>query len=191
MSMTNTEYVLEVLDEIKPKKHCDDCLSKELDIKPRQQVNQICNRYAKAGKIIRTKDICDKCGKEKISNQLRLDILSGQKDIMDKKKMLLLEEALPDYVELDIEKIRTQIVRICRKIWAEREKDIAPRSISNMINELRKNTFLPDHQASMMLTLCSLRNLYVYEGVELGRREIVIAANAWKIVSDWWNRKSK
>jgi len=38
----------------------------------------------------------------------------------------------------------------------------------------------------MILTLCELRNGYVYESLELGDREIEIATNAMKIIEDWW-----
>jgi hypothetical protein len=39
----------------------------------------------------------------------------------------------------------------------------------------------------MMLTLCNLRNVYVYENMELGFREIDIAINALSIIKEWWS----
>ena len=52
------------------KKVCDDCLSDELLIHPRQQVNQICNRLAKKGSIKREGDMCDVCKKDKLVNSI-------------------------------------------------------------------------------------------------------------------------
>jgi len=43
----------------------------------------------------------------------------------------------------------------------------------------------------MMQTICGLRNLYVYENMELGQREMTIARNAWDIILEWWNKKAK
>jgi hypothetical protein len=40
-----------------------------------------------------------------------------------------------------------------------------------------------------MLTICGLRNVYVYENFELGLKEIEIARNAWIIVQEWWEKK--
>jgi len=38
-----------------------------------------------------------------------------------------------------------------------------------------------------MLTLCNLRNVYVYENMQLGHREIDIATNALNIIQEWWS----
>ena len=50
---------------------------------------------------------------------------------------------------------------------------------------------LPSHQANMMLTLCNLRNVYVYENVSMGRKEMDIAVNAYGIVEEWWSKFGK
>ncbi|HOS11574.1 MAG TPA: hypothetical protein PLL82_08930, partial [Candidatus Aminicenantes bacterium] len=170
-------------------KYCDDCLSKELNITPRQQVNQICNKFAKAGKIMRNNSICDNCGKQKLSNHIGVEFPFGQKAYVLKESIPLSKEIFGNLEEFDIEKIRTQVVHICHKIWIEKKEDAAPHSISSVINILKNDHYLPDHQANMMLTLCSMRNECVYDDFKLGDREKAIAINAWKIISDWWGNK--
>lgn len=68
--MDNTEKVLDYLEK-SGKRLCDDCLSTQLEIRPRQQVNQICNRLAQQGNITREKALCPgKCSsKRKFLNQ--------------------------------------------------------------------------------------------------------------------------
>lgn len=48
--------------------YCDDCLSEVLDIKPRQQVNQICNKLKIRGFIKREVKQCCYCSKDKLVN---------------------------------------------------------------------------------------------------------------------------
>ena len=37
-----------------------------------------------------------------------------------------------------------------------------------------------------MLTLCNLRNVYVYERMQLGLREMSTAVNARELMVEWW-----
>lgn len=67
--MTNTEKILKELAKSN-KKICDDCLSIEFMIIPRQQVNQICNRENKRGSTRRVNDACDLCKKDKLVNYI-------------------------------------------------------------------------------------------------------------------------
>ena len=69
--MSNTHHILEYLNESK-KNFCDDCLSGQTGIKPRQQVNQICRRLVKSGQIIRLKAACTLCNKFKVVNSTSL-----------------------------------------------------------------------------------------------------------------------
>jgi hypothetical protein len=63
--MTNTQMVLV---QVKKAALCDDCISAETGVKPRQQVNQICRRMSKAGEIRREKRECQRCHKDKLVN---------------------------------------------------------------------------------------------------------------------------
>lgn len=65
--MNNIEIVLDYIYKAK-KGYCDDCLSSLLNITPRQQINQICNRLERDGDIIREKKICPDCNKDKWIN---------------------------------------------------------------------------------------------------------------------------
>lgn len=64
--MTHTAQVLAFLEGIGPEGQCDDCLSASLHIKPRQAVNQICNRLSEAADIERSSRRCARCGKHKL-----------------------------------------------------------------------------------------------------------------------------
>lgn len=70
VEMTNEQRILSKLEAIKPARLCDDCLSKELDITPRQQVNQICNRLSQNALIIREKGVCERGEIDKYVNGL-------------------------------------------------------------------------------------------------------------------------
>ena len=64
--MTNKDKIIDFV--LKSNKIlCDDCLSEELKIYPRQQVNQIANSLKKEINFIREKKICDKCLKNKLA----------------------------------------------------------------------------------------------------------------------------
>jgi len=65
---TNLENVYEFLLKNKDNGYCDDCLSYELNIRPRQQINQICRMLEYDKKIQRIKSYCHKCNKQKLSN---------------------------------------------------------------------------------------------------------------------------
>jgi hypothetical protein len=189
--MSNANIILELLDEIQPKKYCDDCLSSELKMEPRQQVNQICRGLETQRKLIRQKGVCDSCNKRnKITNLIGLgaSVMPSTKVLRESPTVYM---GVSPKAELDIEKIRTQVVRICRQVWSDKKSEAPPHSISVVINSLRNENLLPSHQANMMLTLCNLRNAYVYENMELGSRETTIASTAWEIVSDWWSKLPK
>lgn len=186
--MNNADIILELLDEIQPKKYCDDCLSSELKIEPRQQVNQICRGLETQRKLIRQKGVCDSCKKRNKITNLIGSVIPPTKVLRESPTVYM---GVSPKAELDIEKIRTQVVRICRQVWSDKKSGAPPHSISVVINSLRNENLLPSHQANMMLTLCNLRNAYIYESVELGNRETTIAANAWEIVSEWWSKFKK
>ncbi|MDQ0228597.1 hypothetical protein ACFPRB_18185 [Metabacillus niabensis] len=65
--MSNTELVHDFIYK-DGKVYCDDCLSEKLEIKPRQQINQICNRLKEQGKIIRETKECSECKTDKLVN---------------------------------------------------------------------------------------------------------------------------
>ncbi len=191
--MSNAALILELLDEIKPNRYCDDCLSRDLSIQPRQQVNQICRRLEGQGKIVREMGVCDSCKKYKTTSFIYATATSlpTMETIVSRKTYTSDIAAPKSEVEPDIEKLRTQVVHICHQIWSDLKPETPPHSISVVINTLKNDDLLPSHQANMMLTLCNLRNAYVYESIELGIRETTIASNAWDIIHDWWIKYKK
>lgn len=68
--MTNIDLILETLEELMPSFFCDDCLSKQVGITPRQQVNALCNKLNSQGLILRKKAPCARCGHLKLVNSL-------------------------------------------------------------------------------------------------------------------------
>jgi len=63
--MDNAEIVKNFLIKNKGAKFCDDCLAKELKIKPRQQVNQITRPLKETSNFDRERGKCSICGKDK------------------------------------------------------------------------------------------------------------------------------
>lgn len=188
--MSRATEILEFLDDVRPQGRCDDCLSSELDIRPRQTVNQVCRMLVEEKKIERTKSEYGRCGNEKITNIY--GSMQGSADAVALPKFTKpVSEGKTEPADsmLDIEKARTEIVRICRTLWLTSSSEEPPRSLSAMINQLKNNTILPGHEANMMLTVCGLRNVYVYEGKMLKGRELAIAENAFAIIRDWWEER--
>lgn len=189
IKMINKEQILELLVDSSPQVFCDDCISNELNITPRQQVNQLCRALSKNNEIVRRKGICSSCNRRKLIN-----IFSARKTKIEAISFNEVEgpEISPSYSEplsvlpiIDIEKMRTQIVHICYELWKDHFSDEPSHSISVVINSLKSNRIIPFHQANMMLTICNLRNAYVYENLCLGEEEILIAHNAMKIIDIW------
>jgi hypothetical protein len=112
--MTNTELLLELLDEISPKAYCDDCLSLELRIHPRQQVNQLVNRLGDEGKILRQKGVCSLCKKRKTTNAIiPINLPSQEMNLKSVHESIATYTAATQFIvspPINIEDIRTQVV---------------------------------------------------------------------------------
>jgi hypothetical protein len=119
--MANSAFVLELLDEIKPQGRCDDCLSEELDIRPRQTINQMCRALFAERRIKRVRGECGRCGKVKAAN-FRDESLAASPP-----KSRTTSPKAVEAQSLDIEKVRTEMVRLCRELW--RQTESAPASV--------------------------------------------------------------
>lgn len=82
--------------------YCDDCLSNELHIIPRQQVNQICRVLEDNRKISRIESTCRICKKFKISNFIYTDV---------NKKIDTLEKNDSSFIENQTNKISQHMPR--------------------------------------------------------------------------------
>ncbi|MDD8019566.1 MAG: hypothetical protein PHU81_00040 [Acidobacteriota bacterium] len=193
--MSNSEMILELLGEIYPGSYCDDCMSVELGIHPRQQVNQICRKLESQGKLIRQEGSCEKCQKEKKINILNKESQAIKIRINAELKKNSRASAYSigriEDVTGQIDRLRAAIVKICQQIWAANKSEKPPRSISKIINILREDGLIPSLQAGLMLTICNLRNAGLYEDVKMSAKETTIATNAWDIISEWWEKKLK
>ena len=67
--MNNAERITQYLRD-NPTGACDDCLSLQLKIKPRHQVNRICKKLQKEGRIVRNRERCPGGDGVKIVNKL-------------------------------------------------------------------------------------------------------------------------
>src|SRR2546425_3370312 len=164
-SLSNSDAILEFLENSQPGRFCDDCTSKKAGVEPRQQVNQICNRLFTHGTLVRGEGSCTACGRNKITNA---PASSGSSAMVPSHKPPMPPSPHPSTVgeDIDIEKIRTQIVHICQEVSKQVKLDSPlPRGIAGIINVLKDEKLVPRHQANMMLTLCGLRNVYVWDGV--------------------------
>jgi hypothetical protein len=77
------EAIRQALSHVGPL--CDDCLSKETGIHPRQQINQLCRKMAKAKLILRENSSCPKCFGDKYINRVgakavSMSSLKGQRE---------------------------------------------------------------------------------------------------------------
>lgn len=198
--MSNTDLIIELLESIQPEKYCDDCLSNELNISPRQQVNQICNRLESQRRLIRANGSCLSCHKKKIVNSIVSEGFSKSIHEINEEKLISYNEEVriepvlpPVFTEhsINIQKIRREVVQICLNLWSKTHREKPPKSVSATINQLKSENKIPYHQSNMMLTICGLRNCYEYGYLELGERENAIAIYAWEIVQEWWEGKNQ
>ena len=187
--MSHAYDVLELLENISPSGRCDDCLSEELDIRPRQTINIVCRPLHTAGKIERFKATCAMCGKVKLVNTLVSPSKYGTIGTSTNKIPTASDLSPTPASVLDVEKIRTTIVHICKSLWQETKTEEWPRSLAVVINQLRRDGVVPNHQANLMLTLSNLRNVHVYEDIELGASEMSVAIGASQVVSKWWQSR--
>ncbi|WJW74363.1 hypothetical protein QVG61_07505 [Thiohalobacter sp. IOR34] len=67
--MTNKDRILDSLNKHGPM--CDDCLSSETKINPRQTINIACRSMAEDNLLVRSKDLCPNCRGTKIINRVR------------------------------------------------------------------------------------------------------------------------
>jgi len=185
--MTNTDIILEALEELSPASYCDDCLSRHAAIFPRAQVNIICRKLASQGLVSRSKALCPQCNRRKLVNSLvslvQHNAPEGAHKISEARSPS--SSPYPPQSPIDIEHLRNEVVRICLQMWPVGSRNPRPRSISKVINILREEGTIPRHQANMMLTICGLRNVYLWDSVPMGSDETEVARAAWSIIAAW------
>ena len=92
---------------------------------------------------------------------------------------------------LGIEDAWRYIDRFCRAIWIKHLGNDTPSSLAEAITALRDEELVPPHEANMMHTIRSLRNMVVHEDVNFGEHENAIARAAWEIIRAWAERRER
>jgi len=182
--MNNPETILEFL-EATSKAYCDDCLSKETRVEPRNQVNQICRRLQGELKLVRREGRCALCDREK-----KLNIIPGARQegpAMPSSTTQASRTARlqPEDGPLSIEDLRNQLDRFCKALSAKHKFAGTTDTLAARISALADRGIIPLHQANMMHTIRSLRNAYVHDHILIGPPETVIARTAWEIITEW------
>ena len=90
-----------------------------------------------------------------------------------------------------IEEVWRHVDRFCRALWNKHLDAEPPNTLAEAITTLRDEDVLPAHEANMMHTIRTLRNLLVHENVVFGEHETTIAQAAWEIVRAWAGRREK
>jgi hypothetical protein len=191
--LSNSDAILEFLEHNRRGKYCDACIAAKTRIGPSKQVNTICNQLSKRGTLLRGDGSCTACRGSKTINVLApagaAPARHVRKRAATRTPTASARSARARAHQLGIEEMRTGIVRICQELCRKAKIEVAPNDgPAGIISVLKEEQLVPRHEANMMHTICNLRNVYVWEQVELGPNEQAVAAAAWKIVLAWWER---
>ncbi|MHC4415590.1 MAG: DUF4145 domain-containing protein [Planctomycetota bacterium] len=100
-------------------------------------------------------------------------------------------KAPPAATAVGIEEAWRYVDRFCRALWVKHLEGDAPASLAEAITALRDEELLPVHEANMMHTIRSLRNLLVHENIDFGDHETTIAGAAWQIIRAWAEKQER
>ena len=89
--MSNSNIILKYLEDNRPSKYCDDCISDQVGIKHRASVNQICNRLSRQGTIRRDKGLCALCHRQKFVNAFDQSLPGTSGESSEMGRVLLLD----------------------------------------------------------------------------------------------------
>jgi hypothetical protein len=182
--MSNAERIVEFLERF-PNGVCDDCISRETGVEPRQQVYQLCQRM-EGRTVTRRKGRCALCDRTKTLRAAAARAVSpegGESPQADRWP----GEAV------SIEALRNHLDRFCKGLIEKHRVPNVKNGLAAFIAALTDRGILPLHQANMMHTIRSLRNAYVHEHIPMKARETAIAKAAWGIIrelreSELWRR---
>ena len=181
--MNERDLVVELLKTIPTRRCCDACLSRRTGIRPPRQVNQLCRRLVELGKLVREKGKCP------LGNHTRvLNALTAKRSARTKSAV---SPGSPGSAGLGIEEAWRYVDRFCRALWNTHLDTGSPASLAEAITALRDEQIVPAHEANMMHTIRSLRNMVVHEDVDFGDHETAIARAAWEIIRAWGERDER
>ncbi len=170
--MSHADAVVEFLESIPAGACCDDCLARKAGVRPAKAVAGICRALVSSGTISRVKGKCPLGDHTRVLNKL-----VPRSDSAASRGGLSIEEAWR-YVD-----------RFCRALWVKHVDGEPPSSLATAITTLRDEGVVPEHEANMMHTIRSLRNLVVHENLPFGDLETTIARSAWEIIRTWGERR--
>ncbi len=184
MKPTGRDRVIEAL-EGSPRGLCDDCLSELSRVRPRQQVRQICCGLSKRGEVIRQREICPHCSRQKLVSrrQAHRPPCSPEPPPIPERH----PEAPPLKEQTD--RLSDYLHRLIQMLNAIDPAGSAPEGVNAGIRRLRGVGLLPGDIAAMMQTVNSLRNFVVKERKRLDPLKWQVAENAWAAVKEWWETK--
>ena len=183
--MSNPERILEYLEAVQ-KECCDDCISREARVEPRQQVNQICRQMAQRRQVTRRKARCTLCDSTKTVTTIRSGasksgVATSPTAVPSARAALPLRAGQA----VSVEGLFNHVNRFCKALFDKHELGDGRMGAAALISELSNNGIVPSHQAGMMHTIRSLRNAYVHDHIEIGERETTLAQSASSIISEW------
>lgn len=182
-TMTESDLVVRFLESIPDRRCCDDCLVKKTRIRPRSQVSRICRELADSGRIVRKRGKCPLGDHTKMLNTVAAATTKASKRGV--------KAPAPAPSDLGIEDAWRYVDRFCRAMWNKHVGDESPSSLAEAITALRDEELVPAHEANMMHTIRSLRNMVVHEDVDFGEHENAIARAAWAIIRAWGERRER
>jgi len=109
------------------------------------------------------------------ANQASVDKSPGAGDVV-----------LSSVSDFDLEHARNDVVRLCARLWRSTQEGDPPRSMSAAIVHLRSCGIIPYVTASLMLTLCAIRNASVYSDWRPNAHELEAGRHALAAIETWW-----
>ena len=183
--MSNAETILEFLER-SPKGACDDCISRETRVEPRQQVYQICQRMEQRRTIMRRKGRCPLCGHTKTVSVITAGASEPEAVESRRAPQSPVEVSTRCQSEaVSIEALRNHLDRFCKILVEKHKFPNGKNGLAALISALSDRGIVPLHQANMMHTIRGLRNAYVHDHIAMDAREAAIAQAAWDIIREW------
>lgn len=88
--------------------------------------------------------------------------------------------------DFDLDHARNRIVKICLQLWRSTQEGDPPRAIAATVHHLRTCEIIPYVTASLMLTVCAIRNAAVYSEWRPSQHEVAVARHANEAIAIWW-----
>lgn len=175
--------VITLLKSLPGGRCCDDCLSRKTGIRPRQEVSRLCRALVAEGRLVRKRGKCPLGNHTKVLNTLAAARAGRSKSPKPASPARKRRSGVPR--DMGVEDAWRYVDRFCRAVWVRHLDAEPPSSLAEIITVLRDEELVPGHEANMMHTIRSLRNMVVHENVEFGEHETAIARAAWQIIRKW------